>query len=107
MANLYPARRRRNAIWIVLAYAATAFGLGWLVMILGAVFLPETRGKTFDTRRRSQRSAALRGRGCRLKGLALFERNAPNVASRLLVRSIPDLVAVEQELTTENQESDP
>ena len=84
------------------------FGSGaYLVMILGAVFLPETRGKTFDTRRRSQRSATLRGRGCRLKGLALFERNAPNVASRLLVRSIPDLVAVEQELTTENQEPDP
>lgn len=37
MADLYPRRRRRNAIWTALAYAATAFGLAWLVLILGAL----------------------------------------------------------------------
>jgi phosphate transport system permease protein len=38
MANLYGARRLRNRIAIGLSYAATAFGLGWLVLILGALF---------------------------------------------------------------------
>jgi phosphate transport system permease protein len=33
----YAGRRRRNAIAMVLAVAATAFGLGWLVLILGAL----------------------------------------------------------------------
>jgi len=33
----YSARRRRNAIATVCSYAATAFGLGWLVLILGAL----------------------------------------------------------------------
>jgi len=33
----YPGRRRRNAIAMVLALAATVFGLGWLVLILGAL----------------------------------------------------------------------
>ena len=33
----YAGRRRRNFIAKVLAWAATAFGLGWLVMILGAL----------------------------------------------------------------------
>ena len=37
MANLYPARKRRNAVWQVLAVAATLFGLSWLVLILGAL----------------------------------------------------------------------
>jgi phosphate transport system permease protein len=39
MANqgLYSARRRRNGIAVGLAYAATAFGLGWLVLILGVL----------------------------------------------------------------------
>ena len=32
---LYAGRRRRNVIATVLAWAATAFGLGWLVLILG------------------------------------------------------------------------
>ena len=35
MAARYAARRRNNAIATVLALAATAFGLGWLVLILG------------------------------------------------------------------------
>ena len=34
---LRASRRRRNAIAKVLAYAATAFGLGWLVLILGVL----------------------------------------------------------------------
>jgi phosphate transport system permease protein len=33
----YSARRRRNGIATVLAYGATGFGLGWLVLILGAL----------------------------------------------------------------------
>jgi phosphate transport system permease protein len=35
--HLYSARRRRNAIAKGLALAATAFGLGWLVLILGVL----------------------------------------------------------------------
>src|SRR3954447_5852533 len=37
MANLYAARRRKNAAMMVLSLAATAFGLGWLVLILGVL----------------------------------------------------------------------
>jgi phosphate transport system permease protein len=37
LAVRYSARRRRNAVTTVLAYAATAFGLGWLVLILGVL----------------------------------------------------------------------
>jgi phosphate transport system permease protein len=37
MNKLYAARRRRNAIAQGLSLAATAFGLGWLVLILGAL----------------------------------------------------------------------
>jgi phosphate transport system permease protein len=33
----YPARRRGNAIAMTLSLAATVFGLGWLVLILGAL----------------------------------------------------------------------
>jgi len=33
----YAARRRSNAVAVALAYAATTFGLGWLVLILGAL----------------------------------------------------------------------
>src|ERR1700685_1219338 len=36
-ASRYSGRRRSNAIATVLAFAATAFGLGWLVLILGAL----------------------------------------------------------------------
>jgi phosphate transport system permease protein len=35
MNKLYAARRRRNGIAMVLSLTATAFGLGWLVLILG------------------------------------------------------------------------
>jgi phosphate transport system permease protein len=34
-SSLYAARRRRNGIAMVLSLTATAFGLGWLVLILG------------------------------------------------------------------------
>jgi phosphate transport system permease protein len=37
MDKLYAARRRRNAVLTGLSLAATAFGLGWLVLILGAL----------------------------------------------------------------------
>jgi len=37
MANLYAGRRRKNVITMVLSLAATAFGLGWLVLILGVL----------------------------------------------------------------------
>ena len=37
MNKLYAGRRRRNAIATVLSLVATAFGLGWLVLILGAL----------------------------------------------------------------------
>ena len=37
MDKLYKARRRRNAITMGLSVAATAFGLGWLVLILGVL----------------------------------------------------------------------
>jgi len=37
MNKLYAARRRRNAIAMGLSLAATAFGLGWLVLILGVL----------------------------------------------------------------------
>src|SRR5476651_1006459 len=36
-ASRYSGRRRSNAVATVLAFAATAFGLGWLVLILGAL----------------------------------------------------------------------
>src|SRR5207344_297880 len=37
MANLYAARRRKNTLTMVLSLAATAFGLTWLVVILGVL----------------------------------------------------------------------
>jgi phosphate transport system permease protein len=37
VANLYAARRRKNTASMVLSLAATAFGLGWLVLILGVL----------------------------------------------------------------------
>src|SRR6202048_2619093 len=35
MNSLYAARRRRNAVAMVLSVTATVFGMGWLVLILG------------------------------------------------------------------------
>jgi phosphate transport system permease protein len=37
MNSLYAARRRRNRIAMGLSLAATVFGLGWLVLVLGAL----------------------------------------------------------------------
>src|SRR6201747_3226111 len=37
MASLYAGRRRKNTITMALSLAATAFGLGWLVLILGVL----------------------------------------------------------------------
>ncbi|MGA2042099.1 MAG: phosphate ABC transporter permease PstA [Roseiarcus sp.] len=34
----YPARRRRNALWMGLSVAAAAFGLVWLLLILAVLF---------------------------------------------------------------------
>ena len=48
MANLYPGRKRRNVVWTVLAYAATAFGLTWLVLILGSLFWNGFTGLSLD-----------------------------------------------------------
>jgi len=36
-SNLYSGRRRRNTIAMTLSFAATAFGLGWLVLVLGVL----------------------------------------------------------------------
>jgi len=41
---LYASRRLRNAVAKAFAYAATAFGLGWLVLILGALVLKGVGG---------------------------------------------------------------
>ena len=38
MNPLFAGRRRRNVIAMGLSFAATAFGLGWLVLILGVLF---------------------------------------------------------------------
>jgi phosphate transport system permease protein len=49
MANpRYSGRRRRNAIWTVLCYAATLFGLSWLVLILGALIWKGVDGLSLD-----------------------------------------------------------
>src|ERR1700722_15821311 len=37
LASRYASRRRNNMVATVLAFAATAIGLGWLVLILGAL----------------------------------------------------------------------
>ena len=37
MNKLYAARRRKNSVTMALSLAATAFGLGWLVLILGVL----------------------------------------------------------------------
>jgi len=48
MAGLYSGRRRRNVIWTVLSYAATFFGLSWLVLILGALLWNGVGGLSLD-----------------------------------------------------------
>jgi phosphate transport system permease protein len=46
LASRYAGRRRNNAVATVLAFAATAFGLGWLVLILGALLWKGFSGLT-------------------------------------------------------------
>ncbi len=48
MANLYPGRRRRNVIWTVLAYAATALGLSMLAIILATLLWNGFGGLSLD-----------------------------------------------------------
>ncbi len=49
MANaLYAGRKARNAVWAVLCYAATAFGLLWLALILGALLWNGLGGLSLD-----------------------------------------------------------
>ena len=45
---LYARRRRADVVSKVLAYAATAFGLGWLVLILGVLLVNGLAGLTLD-----------------------------------------------------------
>ena len=37
VSSLYASRRRRNVITMGLSFAATAFGLSWLLLILGVL----------------------------------------------------------------------
>jgi phosphate transport system permease protein len=48
MNPLYPGRRRRNVMWTSLSWAATAFGLAWLVLILGALIIKGVGGLSID-----------------------------------------------------------
>jgi phosphate transport system permease protein len=49
MANaLYPRRRVRNSIWTGLCFAATLFGLAWLVLILWALVWKGLEGMSLD-----------------------------------------------------------
>jgi phosphate transport system permease protein len=45
---LYASRRLRNTVAKTLAYAATAFGLGWLVLILGVLLIHGLGGLSLD-----------------------------------------------------------
>jgi phosphate transport system permease protein len=45
---LYASRRLRNTVAKSLAYAATAFGLGWLVLILGVLIVNGIGGLSLD-----------------------------------------------------------
>src|SRR5438270_816089 len=47
-SRLYAARRRRNGIAMVLSLTATAFGLGWLVLILGELLWNGVSGLSPD-----------------------------------------------------------
>jgi len=45
---LYASRRLRNTVAKTLAYAATAFGLGWLILILGVLLMHGLSGLSLD-----------------------------------------------------------
>ena len=44
----YAGRRARNAVWTALCYAATAFGILWLALILGALIWNGVGGLSLD-----------------------------------------------------------
>ena len=46
-ASMYPARRRRNSLWMGLSVAAAAFGLSWLFLILAVLFWKGFAGLSF------------------------------------------------------------
>jgi phosphate transport system permease protein len=46
--SLYPARRRRNSLWMGLSVAAAAFGLAWLFLILAVLFWEGLGGLSLD-----------------------------------------------------------
>ena len=48
MATIYVGRKARNAVWSTLCYAATAFGLAWLALILGALLWKGVGGLSLD-----------------------------------------------------------
>jgi phosphate transport system permease protein len=48
MDALYAGRRRRNVVWTALSYAATLFGLTWLVLILGSLIWNGVGGLSLD-----------------------------------------------------------
>jgi phosphate transport system permease protein len=48
MADLYSGRKRRNAVWTALAYAATALGLTMLVIILATLLWNGLGGLSLD-----------------------------------------------------------
>ncbi len=45
--SFYPARRRRNSLWMGLSVAAAAFGLSWLFLILAVLFWRGFAGLSF------------------------------------------------------------
>jgi len=45
--SFYPARRRRNSLWMSLSTAAAALGLGWLLLILGVLVWKGLGGLSF------------------------------------------------------------
>ena len=45
--SFYPARRRRNSLWMGLSVAAAAFGLTWLFLILAVLFWQGFAGLSF------------------------------------------------------------
>jgi phosphate transport system permease protein len=48
MSSIYPARRRRNTMWMGLSVAAAAFGLTWLFLILAVLIWKGFAGLSFD-----------------------------------------------------------
>jgi len=45
--SIYPARRRRNSLWMGLSVAAAGFGLSWLFLILAVLFWKGLSGVSF------------------------------------------------------------